>query len=578
MSQSVRFTPLALAAAALVLASCGGGGTSSAVQSIEKRAKEPPLDKVISATDCNSEVLGTTIAPDAIGEPVSGVTLNDWSWIAATASVPAYCRVGGQMHPIDPAAPPINFRVALPSTWAHRYVQVGGGGMNGSIPGLTGGPGAGTPTYLARGWAVAGSDSGHTTGSAWALNDEAMNNLGYMQMKKTRDAARVLMNRMYEANPQYAYWVGNSQGGREGLTVAKRYPSDFNGIVATVPIVNFSTLMLGPVLLRIQEKPLANWVTPAKRTAIATHVMRKCDNMDGLADGIVNNYQACRAFFDINQGTPGRQPWAEKRCEDNVDPNPADTTANACLTDGQIATLQFTHTRYIFATPLAFNNRSFGMWLPGTDPGGSGLIQATRFRSQEGAAPTAPIYTHLGILGVTGFLFKDLTINPLEYVEGGTWNARRIEISEHLDATHPDLTGFYKSGGKLISIIGTNDTLASPGSQLDYFQSLNDRMGAATLDQFARLYVMPQGGHGLTGSNYNIDGDGNAIPSTALPSTIDRVGMMVDWVEKGIAPPTHATLSGASRSLPLCSYPAYPRYKGGGLATNVASSYDCAQE
>ena len=359
MRSRLRGTCAALLASPLllVLAACGGGGTpaaapeASASLALEKRGPPPATSKTVTAQECDRSVLGDTISPESIGEPVSGITLNDWTWVAATANTPAYCRVGGSMTPIDPAAPPINFRVALPSTWNYRYVQVGGGGMNGSIPGLTGGPGAGTPTYLARGWAVAGSDSGHSGfGAEWALNDEAMKNLGYMQMKKTRDAAWVLMKRLYGGKPYFAYWVGGSQGGREGLTVMKKYPSDFNGIVVTVPIVNFSSLMLAPEWLRIQEKPLANWVTPAKPTAIVTEMMRQCDGLDGLQDGIINNYPACRAIFDVNQGAAGRDPWAAKRCPGNVDPDPADTSANACLTDGQISTLHFKHTRYQFAT------------------------------------------------------------------------------------------------------------------------------------------------------------------------------------------------------------------------------------
>jgi hypothetical protein len=91
-------------------------------------------------------------------------------------------------------------------------------------------------------------------------------------------------------------------------------------------------------------------VTPAKRTAIVTEMMRQCDGLDGLQDGIINNYPACRAIFDVNQGAAGRDPWAAKRCPGNVDPDPADTSANACLTDGQISTLHFKHTRYQFAT------------------------------------------------------------------------------------------------------------------------------------------------------------------------------------------------------------------------------------
>ena len=108
--------------------------------------------------------------------------------------------------------------------------------------------------------------------------------------------------------------------------MAQRYPKDYDGVAANVPIVNFSTLMLAPELIRIQEKPEANWVTPAKVNAIRGEFMRQCDKLDGLVDGIMNNYMACRAIFDVKQGAKNRHPWAAKRCPNNVDPNPADTT------------------------------------------------------------------------------------------------------------------------------------------------------------------------------------------------------------------------------------------------------------
>ena len=266
-----------------------------------------------------------------------------------------------------------------------------------------------------------------------------MKNLGYMQLKKTHDAAMVLIERLYGERPRYNYFSGTSQGGREALTVAQRYPADYNGIVANVPIVNFSSLMLAPELIRIQEKPAANWVTRAKVNAIRGEFMRQCDGLDGLVDGVMNNYQACRAIFDVAQGAPGRHPWAAKRCPDNVDPNPGDTTAAACLTDGQISTLEFVYRRYPFATPLANGVKSFGMWVPNTDPSGSGLIADVRYRGQEGAADEAPMHSHLGILGVTGFLMRDVAANPLDYREGGPLDARRQEISRSLDSTDPDL-------------------------------------------------------------------------------------------------------------------------------------------
>ena len=357
--------------------------------------------------------------------------------------------------------------------------------------------------------------------------------------------------------------------------VAQRYPADYDGIAASVPIVSLSTLMLAPELIRIQEKPMANWVTPAKVNAIRGEFMRQCDGLDGLADGIINNYMACRAVFDVTQGTPNRRPWAAKRCPNNVDPNPADTSADACLTDGQMSTLEMMYSRYRFATPLAHGTRTFGMWVPNTDPAGSGLILDARFRGQEGAGPEAPLHAHLGILGVTGFLMKGLGANPLDYVEGGAHNRRREELSPILDATNPDLSAFHARGGKMIVAIGTNDTLASPGAQLDYYQSVLDRMGRSTVDQFARLFVMPQAGHGLSGTSYRVNGEGRPSAETPIPNRYDQQGLLVDWVERGVAPGMSVTVTADDRSLPLCSYPSYPRFVGGDAS--LASSYTCAR-
>jgi hypothetical protein len=545
----------------------------------------------VTAAECTAARIGTAIEASAIGEPVRAVTVSEPSWVEATNTASAHCRVNGVIAPIDtaPTARPINFSVVLPASWNRRAAQIGGGGMNGVVPNLSGGPAETSP--LARGLATYGSDSGHqisfgarrgggppATGAAtddWALNEEAIANLGYMQMKKTHDAAMVIIQRTYGQRPQFNYYIGTSQGGREALTVAQRYPADYDGISANVPIVGFSTLMLAPELIRIHEKPIANWVSPAKVNAIRGEFMRQCDGLDGLADGVINNYMACRAIFDVTQGAANRKPWAMKRCANNVDPDPADTSAAACLTDGQISTLELTYSRYRFASPLAHGIRTFGMWLPNTDPSGSGLILPTRFKGQEGAAADAPPHSHLGVLGVTGFLMKNPGANPLDYTEGGVLEARRRQLSAILDSTNPDLSAFAKRGGRMIVTIGTNDTLASPGAQLDYYQSVVDRMGRTTVDRFARLFVMPQTGHGLSGTSYGTAGDGRTIPTAPIPNRFDQVGLLFDWVENAKAPGMSVTVTAGEKSLPLCSYPAYPRYTTG--AAGSAASYQCAR-
>ena len=551
-------------------------------------------------TRADIEKAGTSIPASDIGEPVSSVKLYPPRWVEATENSPAYGVVEGSVFPVDPNGWPINFRVLLPASWSRRSAQMGGGGMNGTITVREG-----RNPLVNKGFAIYGSDSGHqaggmggfggpqskpmatgpTTGDEWAMNDEAIRNLGYMQMKKTHDAVMVIIKRIYGEKPMYNYYFGSSQGGREGLMVAQRYPQDYDGVVSNVPIVSFSTLMLAPELVRIQEKPLANWVTPAKVNAIRAEFLRQCDKLDGISDGIINNYIAARAIFNVKDGVGPADPWAALRAPNGIDPNPEDNSTSARLTDGQIKTLEMVYSPYKFSTPLAHGLTSFGMWLPTTSPADFSMITNTRFKGQEGAGENARMHTSLGVLGVTGFLMKDIKANPLDYAEGGRWNNRRVEISEWLDAANPDLSAFYKKGGKIIITIGTMDFTASSGAQIDYYQSVLDKMGRKTVDKFARFYVVPQGGHGLSGRSYRVNGDGVEVPVRNIPGPDmnDQIDLLIKWVEKGEAPAKTLVISPEGRigTKPegkgnlLCSYPEYPRYKGG--PADLVSSYESAK-
>ncbi len=626
--------PAAAALAAMLLASASAAAADESTMLTEAR--------------CTSAELSATIKPSQIGEPVSGVVLESVKWVAASGNTPAHCMVNGSLLPVDKSdtARPIRFGVALPGSWSHRAVQLGGGGMNGSVPGLTGGFGGGPG--LAQGFATYGSDSGHANGdNQWALNDEAIRNLGYMQLKKTHDVAMVLIQRAYGARPQYNYFVGSSQGGREALTVAQRYPQDYNGVMSTVPIVGFSSLMMSRAHMRIQEVPLANWVPATKGNAVVAEFMRRCDNLDGLTDGIINNYYDCRTLFDVNDGIGEADPWQAKRCPNDVDPKPEDATQNACLTSGQIQTLQVFFSRRMTSLKLANGRKDFGMWAPtvsvanaaalegavapaapaaapaggpggargpggafggggpGAGPGGAraggggpfaggaraggaggaraggpgggsisgGFLAGQRYRGQEGASESSPSFNNQGTIGVTGFVMQDLAANPVDLDEK-KYRARLELVSQWLDSTNPDLSAFRKRGGKLLVTMGTDDTTASSGEQLRYYQTVLDKMGQKTVDSFARLYVIPQGGHGLSGRSAPIDGNGKVVTDALqVANSADRFAMLQNWVEKGVAPGRTETVTAGTRSMPMCSYPEYPRYKDGDI--NQASSYAC---
>ncbi len=542
-------------------------------------------------TQKDLEKAGTSIPASDIGEPVGSVVLYASRWVEANGENPAYGIVEGSIFPVDPEGWPINFRVLLPESWSFRSIQQGGSGMNGTITvGEGDNPMFGGTNYhlLKKGIVLYGSDSGHqakgmgfpgapepkhlatgpTIGDEWALNDEALKNLAFMQMKKTHDAAMVIIQRIYGEKSTYNYYVGNSQGGREALTVAQRYPKDYDGIISNVPIVNFSTLMLAPALIRIQEKVEKNWIPVEKADIITKEFLRQCDNLDGLSDGIINNYFTAREIFNVNDGKGTGNPWAALKNSGE-------------LTTEQIKTLEFTYSSYIFSNPLANGVKSFGMWTPTVDPAGFGMMTDTRYKGQEGADIDAPIFTSLGILGVTGFLMQDLSANPLDYVEGGKWEKRRQQISEWLDSTNPDLSAFNKRGGKIIFTIGACDNVASSGAQQDYYQSLIDKMGQKNLDKFARLYVVPNGNHGLMGRSYSKNGDGESIEvkNLASPDRNDNIEMLINWVENNKAP--NKTLAIGSKGeiskklegegYMMCSYPNYAKYVSG--PKNIVSSY-----
>ena len=167
-----------------------------------------------------------------------------------TPATPSFCKVLGHIKPIDPTAPNISFQINLPFDWNGRSVQYGGGGFNGMLVTGLGLPPAhpfDKPSPLAQGFVTYGTDSGHLTKPgeeppAFAANDEAFANFAHLSYKKVRDVAVATMQRAYGRGPEKLYFVGSSEGGREGLTMAQRYPADFDGIFARVPVINWAGL------------------------------------------------------------------------------------------------------------------------------------------------------------------------------------------------------------------------------------------------------------------------------------------------------------------------------------------------
>jgi hypothetical protein len=251
---------------------------------------------------------GITVPASAIGLPTGGAAVRSALLISDEVHG-EFCKVLGGISPRDPKAPNINFQLNLPSNWNGKAIQFGGGGTDGVvITGLTSRfPLPNSPTPVRQGYATFGSDSGHAAppnkpyDATFALNDESFANFGGDQLKKTRDAAAFLISSRYGKAPHRFYFQGGSQGGHEILLAMQRWPSDYDGVIVIFPVYAAVALQLDTMHIAqaIYTTPGA-WCSPAKMNFLYSAVMKCCDGLDGLDDGVISNVKACAQTFKLN--------------------------------------------------------------------------------------------------------------------------------------------------------------------------------------------------------------------------------------------------------------------------------------
>jgi feruloyl esterase len=479
-----------------------------------------------------------------------------------TPANPAFCKVLGHIEPTDPKAPPIRFQVNLPVEWNGRSVQYGGGGFNGVlITGLALPPAYpfDKPSPLARGFVTYGTDSGHETKAGeppqlFALNDEAFENFAHRAYKKVRDAAVILMERAYGKKPEKMYFMGSSEGGREALTMAQRYPDDFDGIFARVPVINWVGLQHAGTrsgLVTMGD----GWIRPAQVKLVADAVRAACDKADGSDDALVQDPVGCKAAFKAEA----------LRCAGGL-------SGDQCLSDAQIKAIDTLHATYKFPFPLANGLDDYPGWgVSGEDTpafGPTGGWSAWWLGKAAPAQPPVPANGIAWIYGAGGIQYvfaRDPKLDVSTYkVEDH--KARLLEVSSLMDSTDPDLGRFRAHGGRLIMLEHMADYAQSPYAGIRYFEAVERKLGKDETAEFARLYTAPGVDHVGSGA----------------PANIDMLSVLVDWVEKGKAPgdlvvteqkveaPSFAVL----RAMPLCRWPAWPHYKSGPVTE--ASSFACA--
>ncbi len=514
--------------------------------------------------DACKALSGLEVSAKDIGEPTSGAVVRSADWVAADASGNGngeFCKVLGAIRPVDNSAPDINFEVNLPGSWNGKMVQFGGGGLNGVL--VTGlGHYSRQPdseaTPLKRGYVTLGSDSGHQSNipfdGRFYLNEEALENYGHKQIKKTHDVAVRLIEAHYKAKPRHSYFIGASQGGHEGFDAAQRYPADYDGVVAGYPAHN--VVMLHLSAWNYAKALLANegrsWINPAKAKFVVDTVYARCDALDGAKDGLISNLAACESHNAVLKQASASNPL---RCPGGAD------TGDSCLSDAQIEALRRIDTPFEVGFPVfADDTRSavFPKWTPisgSTFKDGGGDILG-----KEGPLQALQYTPGAATLGFA--IARDLALDVYAKFDPVNHQARIKELGQKMSANSTDLDGFRKRGGKLIFFHGLADDFISPYSSMQYFDRVQKRYGNKGLEDFLRFYTVPGMGH-VTG----VFG--------ARMSTLDALEA---WVEGGKAPgtlqATDANPQTRGRTRPVCRYPAWPHYDGKG-ELNAAASFAC---
>lgn len=460
----------------------------------------------------------------------------------ATASAPAHCRVTGLL------SPEIAFEVSLPAMWNGRFYMIGNGGLAGESlddPGRA----AQRDGALKLGFAFAQTNTGHDNrkepGGTFVLsNAEKAIDYAWRAVHLTAVTAKAITKDYYGKSVSKAYWNSCSNGGRQGLIEAQRFPEDFDGVIANSPWVNQTGFTIGAMW---NQKALADaQVTAAKLALLAERVMAKCDAIDGLKDGLIDDPRKC----DFN---PVRDVPACSAGADDSD----------CLTAAQAAAIA-----KVYSGPISNGKPFFPGFMPGSEavlpsPGGgpgSSAWMNLILSAQPGAKPAD---FNLAEGTIRFLVFKppqpDYDYKTFDY-------DRDIHLlddwSKQADATNPDLSKFRKRGGKLMLTYGWADTILQPMMGVDYYEAAMAKNGPGTTD-FLRLYMAPGMGH-----------CGGGIG----PDRYDRTTAMIDWVEKGKAPESliasRVVNNRAVRTRPLCPYPQVAHYQGQG-SIDDASNFRC---
>lgn len=507
-----------------------------------------PASFVYAAPDSCDRLAQTTL-PDTTITLARSVPTGDFTppYGPPVAQLPAFCRVTGVIKPTPDSL--IKFEAWLPASgWNRKYLGAGNGGFAGDINF------EGMGVNLKRGYATASTDTGHEASgidATWAFHHpEKIADFGWRALHFTTVDAKKLTEAFYGEAPHRAYFDACSDGGREALMEAQRFPEDFDGILAGAPANYWTNLLsMGAAIAHTMYANPAAYISNTKIPAISAAVLQACDAKDGVKDGIVGNPVDCR--FDpsvlLCKGPESR----------------------ACLTAPQVETLK----KLYAGGKTSDGEKIMPGFLPGSeqDPNGWGQwILGEAPGMSAGAGFTSNYFRYM--------VFEDPAWDMVTANVDAALRAANSKTARDLNATNPDLSRFAARGGKLILYHGWNDPAIPALNTVDYYNSVIAKMGAPSTATFLRLYMVPGTQHCLGGPGASVFGQLGTRTTHEPQHGIYTA--LEDWVEKGAAPAEIiATKYDAAHkpqmTRPLCPYPQVARYNGSG-DTNDYKSFTCA--
>src|SRR5579864_9499973 len=508
---------------------------------------EDSCDKLMSLTIPNTSI--TFARPVEAGKfagPPSAFSGRDLT--AFYKNVPAFCRVLAEAKPTSDSD--IRIEVWMPlSGWNGKLQGIGNGGFAGLIDYQQ------LAIAVSKGYAATATDTGHggtPVDATWALgHPEKVIDFGHRGIHEMTRVAKEVLHAYYGKGPQRSYFAGCSDGGREALMEAQRYPEDFDGILAGAP-ANYWTALL--TMAATDTKALiadqASYIPQSKIPALAAAVNAACDQKDGVQDGVLNDPRQCQ--FD--------PATMQCKAEDS----------DKCLTAPQVATL-----KKLYAGPHDSKGRLvFPGYLPGAEdgPGGWGVWIV-------GPAPEKSLMAFFANGYFGDMVYEDSNWDAKTFSVDAGLKEAQAKTAGALDAVNPDLKAFKARGGKLIVYHGWNDPAIPAVNTVNYYESVIAKIGQKEADSFVRLFMVPGMQHCDNGPGADSFGQVGQLIFNDPQHSVDAA--LEQWVEKGTAPDailaskySEDAQHALKMTRPLCAFPQAAKYKGNG-DTNDAANFIC---